>query len=90
MSLKPLHRDALALPSRRRFVQGLASGGLLAGLGAWPRPGGASAGLPRQPVLAGTDFDLVIGESPVNFTGRTRTAITVNQSLPAQIGRAHV
>src|SRR4029450_8232438 len=33
-------------------------------------------------VLAGNDFDLTVGETPVNFTGRTRPAITVNGSLP--------
>ncbi|TCZ84328.1 copper resistance system multicopper oxidase [Lysobacter sp. N42] len=70
----------VALPSRRRFVQGLAAGGAVAALGlpslAQPRRGDA-------PVLRGTDFDLVIGETPVNFTGRVRPAVTVNGSLPA-------
>ena len=62
---------------RRRFVQGLAAGGALAAFG-WPRFGAAAA-----PVLTGTDFDLSIGESPVNFTGRTRIGVAVNGSLPA-------
>jgi FtsP/CotA-like multicopper oxidase with cupredoxin domain len=38
-------------------------------------------------VLSGTSFDLSIGETPMNFTGRTRPAITVNGSLPAPILR---
>jgi len=63
--------------SRRRFVQGLAAGGALAAFG-WPRFGAAAA-----PVLTGTDFDLAIGESPVNFTGRTRIGVAVNGSVPA-------
>ncbi len=63
--------------SRRRFVQGLAAGGALAAFG-WPRFGAAAA-----PVLTGTDFDLTIGESPVNFTGRTRIGVAVNGSVPA-------
>ena len=66
---------------RRRFVQGLAAGGALAGFGhrfAFTAPLSAS-----MPVLAGTEFALSIGESPVNFTGRSRPAITVNGSLPA-------
>ena len=63
--------------SRRRFVQGLAAGGALAAFG-WPRLGAAAA-----PVLIGTDFDLSIGESPVNFTGRTRIGVAVNGSVPA-------
>jgi CopA family copper-resistance protein len=86
MLFNPFHRGALAQPSRRHFVQGLVAGGVVAGLGL-PRPGGASPGVGRQPALTGTDFDLVIGESSVNFTGRTRTAITVNQSLPAPLLR---
>ncbi|HEU4689397.1 MAG TPA: copper resistance system multicopper oxidase, partial [Vicinamibacterales bacterium] len=31
----------------------------------------------------GTDFDLRIGETPMNFTGNPRTAFTVNGSVPA-------
>ncbi|MBS0218765.1 MAG: copper resistance system multicopper oxidase [Proteobacteria bacterium] len=73
--------------SRRRFVQGLAAGGVLAGLGLWPKQGWAlrSAGQPE--VLAGTDFDLSIGEMAVDYTGRARTAVTVNGSLPAPLLR---
>ena len=33
--------------------------------------------------LSGTDFDLRIGETPMNFTGQPRRAITVNGSVPA-------
>ncbi|QNP41740.1 copper resistance system multicopper oxidase [Lysobacter solisilvae (ex Woo and Kim 2020)] len=79
--------DGLFKPSRRRFVQGLAAGGAVAGLGLWPKPGWAlqSAGYPVT--LAGTEFDLSIGETPMNFTGRTRTAITVNGSVPAPLLR---
>ena len=38
-------------------------------------------------MLAGTEFDLSIGELPVDFTGRVRSAITVNGSLPAPLLR---
>lgn len=69
--------------SRRRFLQGLAAGGAVAGLGLWPRSAWALKS-PTQPVvLAGRNFDLTIGQTPMNFTGRTRSAITVNGSLPA-------
>jgi len=34
-------------------------------------------------VLRGTEFDLVITESPVNFTGTVRVATTINGSIPA-------
>ncbi|HET6604287.1 MAG TPA: copper resistance system multicopper oxidase, partial [Xanthomonadaceae bacterium] len=79
-------RPGAFVPDRRRFVQGLLAGGVVAGLGLPDRAGRASgrAGLPE---LSGTDFDLRIGRSPVNFTGATRPAITVNGSLPAPLLR---
>jgi CopA family copper-resistance protein len=73
--------------SRRRFVQGLAAGGAVAGLGLWPKPTWALKSAGQAEILAGTRFDLAIGETPVDFTGRTRTAITVNDSLPAPVLR---
>src|SRR3546814_1215699 len=69
--------------SRRRFVQGLAVGGAVAGMGWWSSPAWALPSSAQAEVLSGTDFHLVIGETPVNFTGRNRTAITVNGSVPA-------
>ena len=51
------------VPSRRRFVQGLAAGGALLAFGA-RRPLFAATA-PRVPELRGTEFDLVIGETPV-------------------------
>ena len=74
-------------PGRRRFVQGLAAGGIVAGFGAWPQWASAAAAPPAVPVLTGTDFHLRIGELPVDFTGKRRTAITVNGSLPAPVLR---
>ena len=81
-----------AQPSRRQFVQGLAAGGVvagLAGLGAPLRSQAAGlAGLASAPrVLAHDHLELAIGQSAVNFTGHTRPAITVNGSLPAPILR---
>jgi hypothetical protein len=75
-------------PSRRRFVTGLAVGGVAAGAGLWRVPAFASSGLATSPqTLTGTQFDLSIGASPVNLTGATRTAVTVNGSLPAPVLR---
>lgn len=79
--------DGPFLPSRRRFVQGLAVGGAIAGFGLWPRSLWALNSPGQAAVLSGTDFDLLIGETPMNFTGRTRTAITVNGALPAPLLR---
>jgi len=43
---------------------------------------------PGQPnVLSGTDFDLYIGELPVNITGAARTAMAINGSVPGPILR---
>ena len=86
MSSKPSGRET-GFQSRRRFVQGLAAGGAIAGFGLWPKPGWALRSPGSSNVLAGTEFDLVIGETPANFTGRTRTAIAVNGSIPAPLLR---
>ena len=73
--------------TRRSFVKGLAATGLLGGLGMWRAPVWAVTS-PGQPhVLTGTDFDLYIGELPVNFTGAKRTAMAINGSVPGPILR---
>jgi CopA family copper-resistance protein len=81
--------SALTRPSRRTFVKGLAMGGVMTGLGLWPDRVWAQAASARQATreLTGTDFDLHLGETPVNFTGAPRIAHTVNGSLPAPILR---
>ncbi|TKS54991.1 copper resistance system multicopper oxidase [Luteimonas yindakuii] len=74
--------------SRRRFVQGLALGGLALGTAGVRLPAHAATDARSGPqVLRGNAFDLSIGSTPVNFTGRTRPAITVNGSLPAPLLR---
>ncbi|MFJ7813298.1 copper resistance system multicopper oxidase [Pseudomonas asiatica] len=73
--------------TRRTFVKGLAATGLLGGLGMWRTPVWAVTS-PGQPnVLSGTDFDLYIGELPVNITGTARTAMAINGSIPGPILR---
>jgi CopA family copper-resistance protein len=72
--------------SRRRFVQGLAAGGAVA-CGLRPKRSWGLNAADGLQVLAGREVDLVIGETPMNFTGRTRTAITVNGSVPAPVLR---
>ncbi|MDO1530051.1 copper resistance system multicopper oxidase [Fulvimonas sp. R45] len=73
--------------SRRRFVQGLALGGVAAGLGL--RPGAAlaqaSGAAPHE--LRGTHFELELAELPVDYTGRRRLATVVNGQLPGPLLR---
>ena len=74
--------------SRRRFVQGLALGGAVAGLGLLRSPDVWALTSPGQPtVLSGTDFALDIAETAVNFTGAVRPATTVNGSVPGPLLR---
>jgi CopA family copper-resistance protein len=74
------------LPSRRQFVQGLAAGGVIAGLESWGFPALGEAGqMPghRTPaILTGSHFELFVDHLPVNFTGKNSTAIAVNGSVP--------
>ncbi|MCL9658325.1 copper resistance system multicopper oxidase [Pseudomonas protegens] len=74
-------------PSRRTFVKALAAGGALAGLGLWRNPVWAISSPGQPEVAAGTDFDLSIGQLPVNFSGQPRQAMTVNGSLPGPLLR---
>ena len=73
----------LLLPSRRRFVQGLAAVGGLAASGIPTETWATTA----QTTLSGDRFDLTIGATPINITGRSRVATVVNGSLPAPILR---
>ena len=73
--------------SRRTFVKGLAIGGFFGGLGLWRTPAWAISSPGEPQVLAGNDFDLFIGESPVNFSGSPRTAMTINGGIPGPLLR---
>jgi CopA family copper-resistance protein len=65
----------------------LAAGGVLLGLSAsfaksaWAAPANTLTG--NAPQMRGTEFDLVIAETAVNYTGNTRLATTINGSIPA-------
>ncbi len=72
---------------RRTFVKGLGAAGLAGGLGLWRSPVWAISS-PGQPhVLTGTQFDLDIGQTPINITGQTRTATLINGTLPGPVLR---
>lgn len=83
-------RSSVIDPGRRRFVLGLAASGVVSTLGLWRRPAQAAdlasnTGSPA--ILYGSEFDLAISESPVNFTGRPRIATVVNGRVPAPLLR---
>src|SRR5690606_5278545 len=67
------------------------AGGVLVGFAPWVRTARAEGARDTltgtAPVLSGTEFDLTIAETPVNFTGRPRLATTINGSIPGPILR---
>jgi len=77
--------------SRRKFVLGLAAGGAALGLPSLLKPGRVEAApattTGNPPVMSGKEFNLVIAETPVNFTGKPRMATTINGSIPAPVLR---
>jgi CopA family copper-resistance protein len=75
-------RGPRPLTSRRRFVQGLALAGGVATVGFRPGRAQATDSVSQAGVLSGDRFDLIVEERAVNITGRRRTAVTVNGSLP--------
>ena len=83
-SLFTVRHPATGGITRRTFVQGLAASGTMAALGLG-RSLAAAQSNPQAPhtALIRTEFDLRIGETPMNLTGHPRRAITVNGSLPA-------
>lgn len=89
--MKYISPPSIALPDlpRRRFIEGLAAGGVLLGLSplikpVWARERAtANTATGMAPVLTGTEFDLTVEETLVNFTGAPRMAVTINGSIPA-------
>ena len=71
-------------PDRRKFVLGLAAlgGGAVTGLPCSARPAANGAALQ---VLRGNNFDLEIRPAAVNITGRWRTGMLINGSLPGPV-----
>src|SRR5574343_403555 len=87
---QPAPFSAKKLISRRRFVQGLVSGGVLATLTPLASAMSGMFGTVNQvtatgiaPVLTGTEFHLTISEAMVNFTGSPRIATVINGMIPA-------
>ncbi len=75
--------------SRRHFVRGLATGGVVAALSPLARAmshmsanARESAATGNAPVLSGTEFHLTVSEAIVNFTGTPRVATVINGTIP--------
>ena len=75
--------------ARRRLIQGLTASGLAtaSGLSIFPSRGRAQAVATGPQTLSGTEFDLTLGDTPMNFSGRTSSTTSVNGSVPAPILR---
>lgn len=82
--MKHISNHTLVLPNlqRRKFLEGLAAGGIVLGLTPWTSSFAAQPVAQSAPVLAATEFDLTIEQTLVNFTGSPRLATTVNGSIP--------
>ncbi|WP_217474697.1 copper resistance system multicopper oxidase [Stutzerimonas stutzeri] len=74
-------------PSRRTFVKSLAAGGTFAGLGLWRQPVWALTSPGQPTVLSGRHFDLTVDAMTVDFTGKRRTAMAINGSIPGPLLR---
>ena len=86
MSARDQYSTRLTRPSRRTFVKGLAVGGAAASMGVLREPVWAQTRQRQDSsVLSGTEFDLRIGETDVNLSGKARTALTINESLPGPL-----
>ena len=70
--------------SRRRFLEGIAAGGVLAKLGL---PGSPAHATGTSTALGGDRFDLTLDTHTVNFTGNLQVATLVNGALPAPLLR---
>ena len=69
--------------SRRRFVHGLALGGVVAGLGTWSSPGARAQATPAYPeTLQGTEFDLSIAEMYSKMAGDQHAWVALASARP--------
>ncbi|MCK5897251.1 MAG: copper resistance system multicopper oxidase, partial [Cocleimonas sp.] len=88
--MKEKNNVSVVNPTRRRFVTGLAVGGVISSVGltgcsVFPtgasRPQNSKVETGREE-LTGTTFDLTISEQRVNFTGKIRVATAINDTVP--------
>ena len=63
------------------------AGGVIAGFDLWRWQALAMKSIAEPAVLTGNHFDLVIDQTPVNFTGRSGVATAINGSIPGPLLR---
>ncbi|URQ62288.1 copper resistance system multicopper oxidase [Pantoea alhagi] len=73
--------------SRRNFIKGITAAGIVGGLGLRSFDAFSAVSLMPSRTLTGSDFDLFIGETLLNITGKTRYAKTINAGLPGPLLR---
>jgi CopA family copper-resistance protein len=81
--MKAESQRILSTLSRRGFLRATCAGAFVLGTSrsiTWAQSA-------TQSVLSGTEFDLQIGEAPVNFTGNPRVGTVVNGQVPAPLLR---
>jgi CopA family copper-resistance protein len=83
MSKLDLSTSRQRMLSRRQFIASAGAGLFVLGTA---RNTSRAQG-PQQSVLTGTEFNLEIGEMPVNFTGARRVGTVVNGQIPAPLLR---
>lgn len=71
--------------SRRQFIEGMALGAMAISFG-FSRTSIADA-VEKSTGKSAIAQQLFVGESSVNFTGKARKAVTINNSLPAPVLR---
>ena len=80
-------RGCAPIVARRRLVQGLTVSGLAAASGISlfsPSSRAGSVPVVTSPqILSGTEFDLTLSDTPMNFSGRISSTTCVNGSVPA-------
>ncbi|MFZ2541850.1 MAG: multicopper oxidase domain-containing protein, partial [Gallionella sp.] len=87
--MKRITLQAQKLPDqpRRTLLHGLAAGGVALGMAPWTSLFAATKASGNSQVLSGAEFELTIAKTPVNFTGKTRMATTINGAIPGPILR---
>ena len=80
--MKPVSNPVLTNQPRRKFLHGIAVGGMALGFAPWTSLLAATDSSGSSAVLSGKEFDLTIARTPVNITGKPRMATTVNGTVP--------